>query len=415
MLSKVVIKNTLRAIKAMIFVIVACITQVCMAQKIRTICFEGIPAGTYALSVCDTVAQTDDANILNELKPYSPYEIDSIRKAFPIQYFGYETEQVISGRVKGTFGKIKKPQLHMFVPRTGYRDTYDMNGKQRFHLYGMDFIDGTDYVLQVTRPKGSHGFIQLYVDDVLFPTVSIKRFDENTPDSCFVANTGMQEYAHKMEESINAIELPELQVKGKRIKSMRFGNISPGKGYGVNDPMLSKGYSMDFLLSRLGLIIGYREGNKIPYLWRPITRGAITVLEQVSPTIYIDDFVIDTTDELWDLQSESVKQIEYYLPEESASNLVLNGNEAGALYIYTKTRANFGNKLSMVTVCQIGYQPEHPFLTSHGPTILWNPSLKVGEDGKANISFEATEGKRYKVILEGISDKGATVRKEATL
>lgn len=396
-----------------------CIAQNSAAQERRSVCFEGIPEGTYALSVCDVVALTDKPTILDELKPYSPFEIDSIRKAYPRQYFGYETEQVISGRVKGTFGKVKKPQLHVFVPQTGYRDCYDMDGKQRFHLRGLDFVDGTDYVLQVTRPSGSHGLIQLYVDDVVFPMVSVKRFDRDEPDSIFSANRGMQEYAQKKEESMKAIDLPEIQIKGRWITSMRFGNISPGKGYGAGDPMLTRGHTMELLMTRLGFQIGQVGASRVPYQWRPVKDGWASRLERVTPTIFIDDFQLDgaETEELWNLQPEYIKQIEYYLPEESEHNMILKGNEAGALYIYTKTRANFGNTLSMVSVHQIGYQPERPFLPvyDHGATLLWNPALKVGGDGKANVSFEAENGKQYRVVLEGISDKGVTVRKEATL
>lgn len=408
-----------RVITAMMVVIAVCIAPCSMAQDVRTICFEGIPEGTYALSVCDTVARTNCSTIYEGLKPYSPFEIDSIRKAYPEQYFGYETEQVISGMVKGTFGKVKKPQLHVFVPKTGYRDTYNLDGKQRFHLRGMDFVDGTDYVLQVTRPKGSHKFLQLYVDDVILPEVSVKRFDRDVPDSCFVAGKDMQEYALEMEENIKNVDLPDLQVKGSRIKSMRFGNISPGNGYGVNDPMLGKGYTMDYLLTKLGLFIEVIEGNKVPYQWRVTNNGWASKMEKVVPTIFVDDFQLesDEMDELWNIQSEFVKQIEYYPPEESFNNMLLKGNEAGALYIYTKTRPSFGKPLSVVTVRLIGYQLERQFVASHnhGATVLWNPSVKVGEDGKAKVSFEAKEGKSYKVVLEGISDKGITVRKEATL
>lgn len=420
--------NMKRAIRAITLLIAICIAQNIMAQDRRSVCFEGIPEGTYALSVCDTVALTDSTTILDVLKPYSPMEIDSIRQASPKLYFGYETEQVISGRVKGTFGKVKKPQLHIFVPQTGYRDTYDLDGKQRFHLRGMDFVDGTEYILQATRPSGSDGLIQLEVDDVLFPIVSMKRFQKDVPDSCFIASEGMQEYAQKMEKSEMTIELQEVLVKGdKRIKSQRFG-ITAGYGYGMNDPMLKKGYTMEYLIMKLGFLMKQSAGVKVPYQRRFVNEGWNSRVEDVVPSIFVDDFPLEISeiDELWNLQSEFIKQIEYYPPEESFNNLLLRGNEAGAIYIYTNTHPNFGKPLSMAEVHQIGYQPERSFVElspllvegaggGHGATVLWNPSVKVGEDGKAEISFDAVEGKRYKVVLEGVSDKGITVRKEATL
>lgn len=412
-------ENMKRAIRIMMLLIAICIAQNIMAQDRRSVCFEGIPEGTYALSVCDMVALADSTTILDVLKPYSPMEIDSIRQASPKLYFGYETEQVISGKVKGTFGKVKKPQLHIFVPQTGYRDTYDLDGKQRFHLRGMDFIDGTEYILQATRPSGSDGMIQLEVDDVLFPIVSMKRFQKEVLESCFIANDGMQEYAQMMEESDMTIELQEVLVKGdKRIKSQRFG-ITAGYGYGMNDPMLKKGYTMEYLIMKLGFLMELRGTDKVPYQRRFVNEGWNSRVENVVPSIFIDDFPLEISemDELWNLQSEFIKQIEYYPPEESFNNLLIRGNEAGALYIYTKPHPKFGRPLSMANVHQIGYQPERPFVESynHGATVLWNPSVKVGEDGKANVSFDAVEGKRYKVVLEGISDKGITVRKEATL
>ena len=177
---------------------------------------------------------------------------------------------------------------------------------------------------------------------------------------------------------------------------------------------------------KLGFLMKQSAGVKVPYQTRFINDGRKSRVEDVVPSIFVDDFSLEISemDELWNLQSEFIKQIEYYPPEESFNNLLIRGNEAGALYIYTKPHPKFGRPLSMANVHQIGYQPERPFVgfipppcggVGGGLTVLWNPSVKVGEDGKAEVSFDAVEGKRYKVVLEGISDKGITVRKEATL
>lgn len=391
----------------------------CLAQNIRTVLFENIPEGNYALSVCDAVTCNDSATILSDFTPYSPYEIDSIRRAFPKIYFNYETEQVISGVVKGTFKKVKKPILHLISPKTGVHDTYDMEGKQRFHLRNMEFVEGTEYILQVTRPSGSDGLIQLYVDDEIFPKVSVSRFNKEAMEMDSTAVAAMMEYVSKPDSFYKTEELPDVMVKGKRIKPMNWAEIAPEKGYGENDPMLKKGYTMEYLITRLGLFVGTLDGQKVPYLYRPINDGWLSRVVRVVPVVFVDNMRMEgyEIEELWNMPSEGIKQIEYFTPSQSEMNLAVRGNEAGALYIFTYPFAKFGKPLSMVNVKHIGYRPERPFsaLYNHGATVLWQPSVRVEKDGKVSASFDALEGKTYKAVLEGISDKGELVRKEVTL
>lgn len=390
-----------------------------LAQNVRTVCFEDVPEGNYALSVSDVVTCNDSSTILCDMKPYSPYEIDSIRKAFPKIYFNYETEQVISGHVKGTFKKVKKPILHIVSPQTGVRETYDMEGKQRFHLHDIEFVEGTEYILQVTRQSGSDGLIQLYVDDVIFPKVSVSRFNKDTMEMDPTTVAAMKEYTSMSDSYYKTEELPNVVVKGKWIKPMNWAEIEPEKGYGENDPMLRKGYTLQYLLSRMGLTVGNLDGLVAPYLLVVVTNGWISRHERIVPTVYVDNMPIegDEIEELWNIPTEGIRQIEYFPPAQSKMYLAVRGNLAGALYIYTYPTARFGKPLSMVEVKQIGYRPERPFspLYHHGATVLWQPSMRVSEDGKASVSFEGMDGKKYKAVFEGISDKGELVRKEVTL
>lgn len=392
----------------------------CIAATAQTrrVCMDSIPEGTYAVSVTKGIhdSNADTATILSQLERLTALEVEELRQSVTGKVPGYETEQTVHGYVKGTWKKIKKPQLHIFVPATGYKDTFDLEGKQSFTLSGLDITEGTEFVLQVTRPQGSDNFINLHVVDPVYPDISVARFLRKEECAAEEVTDTIEE-----EKDIYRIEvLPEIITKGSKFKPMNAYGMMPERGYGINNPFLKEAKTMQQLLFRLGLSVKTIDLHLLPFKYKNVNHGWYTAIEPVVPTVYVNDIRLESYDdieEIWNIRPDGIRQIEYFTDAQTEARLPYKANEAGALLIYTKPYAAEGQRSSMAVVRQLGYRPQHTFHpeTAHGNTVLWQPSLRVGSDGKAEIVFEAKEGYPYTIILEGISDKGELVRREVEL
>lgn len=378
----------------------------------KMITLEGIPKGNYAVSVVETDF-CDTTTIKNAIYPISASELDSLRKACNI-VFKYETEQVISGRIKGTWGKVKKPQLHIFIPQNSFLQKYDMEGRQIFNITGLDFFNGTEFVLQATKPSGSDKFIQIQVDKPYFPNISTSAFlsIDNSSDTL---KTRLQEYTHQ--DVQKEMLLPDVVVKGKRIRPLNMYKLTPSLGIAANDSIFRIAKTMSALFAHLGLqtrnvkMGGYNI--LAPTKTVMVFRGTIGMALPVPPTIWIDDVRADFHDiqDLMNMDPKMIKQIEYFTREQSEATFTFKKNEAGALVIYTYPWAKNNNSLSMVSVKPLGYQPARYYNnnTNHNATVYWNPTVKVDSDGIAEIIFDAKPNRKYTIKLEGVSDNGELI------
>jgi uncharacterized protein YfaS (alpha-2-macroglobulin family) len=82
----------------------------------------------------------------------------------------------------------------------------------------------------------------------------------------------------------------------------------------------------------------------------------------------------------------------------------------------------------MATVQQQGWKPNVEFYSpqytdknqktrpDHRITLYWNPKVETDEKGHASVKFYASDiSKRYLITLEGVSDDGIVIHKEAII
>lgn len=389
---------------------------------------DGTPLyGTFSISVTDyDVVKSDTLQpAIDEYLMRSPdgYSLSDILKDkhTDIQY-GFQTSQTISGQIRGTiFKKIKKPKLMLVRPDTGFRQTFELGDSSRFTINGLDFPDGTTYLLEGMRQTGSTSLVQLNIDEPSFPTIHAKR--TITSSEIIPEAFAKQAQEQVMYGSVNrTIDLPEV-VKEKKRRHKPEGRVQlePFKAFYDDMPILNNASTIEILLSSLGLKITKEADGNMTLKNYSNTNA---------PLVFIDD-TESNEEELLMLQPENIRSIEYYKPTDSRLLAYRwDAPSRGVLSIRHKTgyHTSKTRPFSMATVKQQGYQPAKRFYSpqypdpsaktrpDHRTTLYWNPKVETDEKGHASVRFYASDiSKRYLITLEGVSDDGIVIHKEAII
>lgn len=396
---------------------------------------DGTPLyGSFSLSVADydvvipdTIQPSIDKS-LNQLSADYPLA-DILNGTYPRIDYGFQTTQTITGQIRGSiFKKIKNPKLMLVRPDTGFRQTFELGDSCRFTINGLDFADGTTYVLEGMRRTGSTSLVQLNIDPQTFPTLH-SPFSSATSTLSVPDNFAKQAQEQVMYGSIDReIELPEVvKEKKRRHKPTNLLGVMPFRAFYDDDPLLNNFYSMEILLSTLGIPV-YRDANgemQIRYRSGTVTRA------MQGPGIFIDEFR-SNMEELMMLQPETIESIEWF-DHVGAANMTIYGwnvSTSGLLLVRQKPglKGRAFRPLSMATVHQQGWKPSVEFYSpqypdpsaktrpDHRTTLYWNPKVETDEKGHASVRFYASDiSKRYLITLEGVSDDGIVIHKEAII
>ena len=105
------------------------------------------------------------------------YDIDSImNRRYPTIQYGIEESQSIAGRVERTLNKNpKNMKLMLLSPMTGFMESFELGDDNQFRITNMDFVDGTPFTVQATTKNGKTSFVQIKVDEDVFPDIHTKR------------------------------------------------------------------------------------------------------------------------------------------------------------------------------------------------------------------------------------------------
>ena len=396
---------------------------------------DGTPLyGSFSLSVADydvvipdTIQPSIDKS-LNQLSADYPLA-DILNGTYPRIDYGFQTTQTITGQIRGSiFKKIKNPKLMLVRPDTGFRQTFELGDSCHFTINGLDFADGTTYVLEGMRRTGSTSLVQLNIDPQTFPTLH-SPFSSATSTLSVPDNFVKQAQEQVMYGSIDReIELPDVvKEKKRRHKPTNLLGVMPFRAFYDDDPLLNNFYSMEILLSTLGIPV-YRDANgemQIRYRSGTVTRA------KQGPRIFIDEFR-SNMEELMMLQPETIESIEWF-DHVGAANMTIYGwnvSTSGLLLVRQKPglKGRAFRPLSMATVHQQGWKPSAEFYSpqypdpsaktrpDHRTTLYWNPKVETDEKGHASVRFYASDiSKRYLITLEGVSDDGIVIHKEAII
>ncbi len=352
---------------------------------------------------------------------------DMLSGKYPRIDYGFQTSQTISGQIRGTiFKRIKRPKLMLVRPDTGFRTTFELGDSSRFTIRGLDFPDGTTYVLEGTRKTGSTSLVQLDIDPQTFPTLH-SPLTSHRPPLSIPDGFARQAQEQVMYGSVDrVIDLPEVvKEKKRRHKPTNLLGVTPFRAFYDDDPMLNNFHSMEILLTTLGIPV-YRDANgELRVRYRSGT------VSKHGPVIFIDEFRSNVV-ELLMLQPETIESIEWF-DHVGAANMTIYGwnvSTSGLLLVRQKPglKGRTFRPLSMATVRQQGWKPNVEFFSpqypdpaqktrpDHRTTLYWNPKVKTDEEGRATVRFYASDiSRRYLVTLEGVSDDGMTIHKQTVI
>ena len=355
---------------------------------------------------------------------------DMLSGKYPRIDYGFQTSQTISGQIRGTiFKRIKHPKLMLVRPDTGFRTTFELGDSSRFTIRGLDFPDGTTYVLEGTRKTGSTSLVQLDIDPQTFPTLHSPLTSHRSPLSIpdgFVRQAQEQ----VMYGSVGrVIDLPEVvKEKKRRHKPTNLLGVTPFRAFYDDDPVLNNFHSMEILLTTLGIPV-YRDANG--ELRISARYGSLSTPASRGPVIFIDEFR-SNVEELLMLQPETIESIEWFNHIGAAHMTIYGWNvsTSGLLLVRQKPglKGRTFRPLSMATVRQQGWKPDVEFYSpqytdpaqktrpDHRTTLYWNPKVKTDEEGRATVRFYASDiSRRYLVTLEGVSDDGMIIHKQTVI
>ncbi len=352
---------------------------------------------------------------------------DMLSGKYPRIDYGFQTSQTISGQIRGTiFKRIKRPKLMLVRPDTGFRTTFELGDSSRFTIRGLDFPDGTTYVLEGTRKTGSTSLVQLDIDPQTFPTLH-SPLTSHRPPLSIPDGFARQAQEQVMYGSVDrVIDLPEVVKEKKRQhKPTNLLGVTPYRAFYDDDPVLNNFHSMEILLTTLGIPV-YRDANgELRVRYRSGT------VSKHGPVIFIDEFRSNVV-ELLMLQPETIESIEWF-DHVGAANMTIYGwnvSTSGLLLVRQKPglKGRTFRPLSMATVRQQGWKPNVEFFSpqypnpaqktrpDHRTTLYWNPKVKTDEEGRATVRFYASDiSRRYLVTLEGVSDDGMIIHKQTVI
>ena len=397
---------------------------------------DGTPLyGNFSLSITDyDVVKPDSVQpAIGECLAQQPdgYVLaDMLSGKYPRIDYGFQTTQSISGQIRGTiFKRIKRPKLMLVRPDTGFRTTFELGDSSRFTIRGLDFPDGTTYVLEGTRKTGSTSLVQLDIDPQTFPTL-------HAPSAANVTPLPVpDDFARQAQEQVmygsvdRVIDLPEVVKEKKRQhKPTNLLGVTPYRAFYDDDPVLNNFHSMEILLTTLGIPV-YRDANG--ELRVSARSGSLSTPASQGPVIFIDEFR-SNVEELLMLQPETIESIEWFNHIGAAHMTIYGWNvsTSGLLLVRQKPglKGRTFRPLSMATVRQQGWKPNVEFFSpqypdpaqktrpDHRTTLYWNPKVKTDEEGRATVRFYASDiSRRYLVTLEGVSDDGMIIHKQTVI
>lgn len=345
------------------------------------------------------------------------YRMNNVLKPQMPEFPHYiEKGQVLSGHVKGFFGKnVKKGQITMLSPRKNIFATTDSDENGEFS-FDTSFPDSTSFAIQARTSKG-FASVDIIMDKEVFQSPFHKApFSERGADHMdeYLQNAREQYFmdggavAIRLEEAIVTAEKPKASAE-----SIYTGGIDT---YSIEEDRLSQ-YLGHSAIDLTRLLPGITVIN-----------DTIQVRNSRSlPLVVIDDIVYeeDTYSLLSSLYVDEISSISL-VRGVGASIFGVRG-EGGAIVITLKkgVTLNAQPARGIVTYAPLGYSSSvefyHPkyetpqekssYRTDLRSTIYWNPALQLDEKGNAVIEYHTPDSTSPEdITIEGIDENGKIYR-----
>ena len=345
------------------------------------------------------------------------YRMNNVLKPQVPEFPHYiEKGQVISGHVKGFFGKnVKKGQIVMLSPKKNIFATTDSDDNGEF-FFDTSFPDSTTFAIQARTSKGFASVDIIMDKQELQSPFHKSPFLKSVPDymDAYLLNAREQYYMEggesvlKLDEAIITAEKPKASAE-----SIYTGGIDT---YTIEGDRLTK-YGARTVMDLTRLLPGVT-----------VYGDTIRVRNSSSlPLVVIDDLIYEE-DAVGILSTLSVDDISSISLVRGVDSSIFGvRGEGGAIVITLKNGVSLPSQPArgIVTYTPLGYsssvefyhpkyetaQQKNSYIPDLRSTIYWNPALQLDEKGNAVIEYYTPDSTAPEdIIIEGIDENGKIYR-----
>ena len=329
-----------------------------------------------------------------------------------------ELGQYISGTVKGGLFMNRKSEgypVTLISPVSGIFSQTFTDEEGKFYFQGFEAPDSTTFIIQGLNKKGGKR-VELLLNPEIFPKSRYSfpfTFTDNN-NSLFESYMKKADQNFVLNNGMRMIYLKDVEIVGNK-KS----EFSPGKSM-FSSPMNPRVTHKEFEK--------YNPNSVLQILMRfagvVVSGNNVSIRGGEAPLVLIDGTEYDV-EYLADIPVADIDEIEI-VKDGTAAIFGMRGAN-GAILITTKRgEITFAKdeSFNIKKITPLGYQVTKEFYSpqyqtkeeKENPnpdlrtTIYWNPDVKTGENGNANISFyTADSSTSYSVVTEGITINGSLI------
>lgn len=340
--------------------------------------------------------------------------VKEIQGKYDSLHYEQEQGQIISGSVESFWGKGSTTAQVLVLSTAGHVLMIHADSAGRFMLDGISFPDSTTFIVQGANQKGRRN-VAIQIDkDRFLPISGLPIREEEDNEEFYKKYTQNYYYDH----GIKVYRLDEVKVEARR-RSKSYSIYDDMADYRLDSSKISeiKSQSITQVLQELPGV--------------SVEQNCITRMGRDTLMVMINDYVEDM-EQIRLLEPEFVRSISLL---DGMKGRVLFGEagEHGVLVIHidpARRLARPTDHPSMQTFTLLGYQKPSAFYApsyevssaranheyDERNTIYWNPSVRIGKNTSAKVSFYAADGiGSYTVTVEGVTTGGEICRKSIKL
>lgn len=322
---------------------------------------------------------------------------DVLKKQYQQPLVKIETTAQIRGKVETLIGHrpIKGGVVNLISPNRGFCAAVKTDEKGQFVFDGMDYPDGTQYVLNAFTKAGK-GWVKLYLDEDSYPS-----FASSLPPFKWLSDNDSLATEVHLTVTDGSIKLDEIHVFSHRpsyaSRSDAYARTAD-YSFGLRDIEDIGATCLHELLRRVpGVTVEFGKCY---------VRGAMTIEGRHPAAIAVDGIFANEDYDLDNIQMADVERVDVF----KTGSTVLWGTAGGMGVISISTKKGNYNVTSVPltntkTFTTLGYQTPTPY-TPNSHTAYWQPVMR-GTSFK--IALPALLESGYHLIIEGVTSEGRLI------
>ncbi len=289
---------------------------------------------------------------------------------------------------------VNKCSVNLISPEGGFFAVAQTNVKGEFSFEGLDYPEGTTYVLNAFRENGK-ATVELSVAEPEYP-----EFATALPPFAWLKGLSAADSTSLLSDNPDGIMLDKVEVMGRMSNAASRSDAYARQAdfsFGRKEIEEIDATCLHELLRRV-------PGVQIKYDLCYI-RGPISIKKDTPAAIAIDGVFLSGDYDLDNIQMQDVARVDIF----KGGSTVIWGAQGSAGVISISTKRGGGaqkvlSRSNTKTVNLLGYQRPARFVPSDSH-LYWNPSF-----GGGSFVFRKPAGTdRYKIVAEGVTSEGRVI------